>query len=60
MSIKYLSLLAQKALSVTATSVASECIFSTAGNVINEKNSRLTPENVKNLSFFMKTQADYK
>jgi len=50
-SYKYLSLLAQKILSVTATSVASERIFSTAGNVINEKRSRLTPENVNKLVF---------
>ena len=48
---KYLPLLAQKALSVTATSVASERIFSTAGNIINEKRSRLTPENVNKLIF---------
>ena len=39
---KYLSLLAQKVLGITATSVASERIFSTAGNIINEKRSRLT------------------
>ena len=48
---KYLPLLAQKVLSVTATSVASERIFSTAGNIINEKRSRLTPENVNKLIF---------
>ena len=48
---KYLPLLAQKAFSVMATSysAASERIFSTAGNIINEKPSRLTPENVNKL-----------
>ena len=48
---KYLSSLAQKVLSVVATSVASERIFSTAGNIINEKRSRIKPDNVNKLIF---------
>ena len=32
-----------KVLSITATSVASERIFSTAGNIIDEKRSQVTP-----------------
>ena len=48
---KYLSKLAKKILCHTATSVPSERIFSTAGNVVSQKRSCLSPENVNRLVF---------
>ena len=48
---KYLPLLAQKIFCVTATSVASERIFSTASNIIHEKRCRVIPKNVNKLIF---------
>ena len=46
-----LSQLAQKYLCVVATSVPSEQVFSTAGNVVSSKRSSLLPENVNKLVF---------
>ena len=46
-----LSQLAQKYLCVVATSVPSEQVFSTAGNVVSSKISSLLPENVNKLDF---------
>ena len=47
-----LSKLARKYIAVPATSVKSEEIFSTAGNVLTDKRNRLTPEHV-NMLFFL-------
>ena len=43
--------MAQKYLGVVATSVPSERLFSTAGNVVTAKRSTLEPENVEKLVF---------
>ena len=43
-----LSKIAKKIHSIVATSAPSERIFSKAGNIVNEKRSRLTPANVNN------------
>ena len=48
---KYLSKLAKKILCHTATSVPSERIFSTAGNVVSQKRSCLSPKNINCLVF---------
>ena len=48
---KYLSVLAKKFLCITATSVPSERLFSAAGNLVAEKRSRLTSENIDKLIF---------
>ena len=47
----YLSKLARKILCITATSVPSERLFSTAGNMVSEKRSCLLSENVDRLVF---------
>ena len=47
----YLSKLATKILSVTATSVPSERLFSSAGNLVSNKRSCLLPANVDRLLF---------
>ena len=47
----HLSSLAKKMLCIPATSVPSERVFSVAGNIINEKRSRLKPDNVNKLIF---------
>ena len=39
---------------IPATSVSSERVFSTAGNLINSKRQRLTPDNVDMLMFLNK------
>lgn len=46
--------LAQRYLCVPGTSVASERIFSTAGDIVNANRSRLAPENVDKLIFLQK------
>ena len=48
---KYLSLLSKKFLCITATSVPSERLFSAAGNLVAEKRSRLTSDNIDKLIF---------
>lgn len=48
---KYLSKLVKKVMCVTATSVPSERIFSSAGNILCEKRSCLSPSNVNRLVF---------
>ena len=48
---KYLSLLSKKFLCITATSVPSERLFSSAGNLIAEKRSRLTSDSINKLIF---------
>ena len=48
---KYLSLLSKKFLCITATSVPSERLFSSAGNLIAEKRSRLMSDNINKLIF---------
>ncbi|KAL7829121.1 hypothetical protein SRHO_G00327550 [Serrasalmus rhombeus] len=52
-----LSQLAKACLSVPATSVPSERIFSTAGDVVNAQRSQLLPENVDMLIFLKKNMA---
>jgi len=47
------SKLAHKYLCVVATSVPSEQLFSTAGNVVSVKHSALLPENVEKLIFYV-------
>jgi len=47
----FLSTLAKRFLCVTATNVPSERLFSSAGNLLSERRSRLTPENVEKLLF---------
>ena len=51
---KHLSRVAKKYLCVAATSVASERVFSTSGNVVSAKRSRLDPETVDQLTFLAK------
>jgi len=46
-----LAQLAKKYLGIPATSAPCERVFSTSGNVVTEKRSRLDPENVRNLVF---------
>ena len=46
-----LSIMARKYLCITATSVPSEQLFSTAGNVVSAKRNALLPENVEKLVF---------
>lgn len=46
-----LSYLAKRHLAVVATSVPSERVFSTAGQVVSARRSRLTPHNVKKIMF---------
>ena len=48
---RLLSQLARKYISVPATSVKSEEIFSTAGNILTQKCNRLLPDNVDRLIF---------
>lgn len=45
---------ARKYLCVSATSVASERVFSTAGNIVTARRNSLTPENVDMLTFLAK------
>lgn len=52
----YLSKLAAKVLVVQGTSVASERIFSTAGNIKDEKRNRLDGETVNHLLFLNKNK----
>ena len=49
-----LSRLSKKYLCISATSSASECLFSTAGNVVTKKRSLLKPEKVDMLVFLAK------
>ena len=53
----HLSELAKKILCIPATSVPSERVFSVAGNIINEKRSRLKPDNVDKLIFLYKNMS---
>ena len=53
-SFKCLSILAKKYLCVAATSVASERVFSTSGNIVSAKRNRLSPETVDMLTFLAK------
>jgi hypothetical protein len=46
--------LAKRYLCIPATSVASERVFSTSGNIVNAKRSKLTPEHVDMLTFLAK------
>ena len=46
-----LSPLAKAYLSIPATSVPSECVFSAAGDIVNAQRSQLLPENVDMLIF---------
>ena len=46
-----LARLAQKYLGIVATSVPSERLFSTAGNIVSAKRAALLPENVEKLVF---------
>ena len=46
----------QSVWSLVATSVPSEQVFSIAGSVVNEKRSRLLPENVDKLVFLYENQ----
>ena len=52
-----LSHLAKACLSVPATSVPSERIFSTAGDIVNAQRSQLLPDNVDMLIFLKKNMA---
>ena len=49
-----LSNLARKYLAPPSTSVASECLFSTAGDIYHEKRNRLAPDRAKSLMFVKK------
>jgi hypothetical protein len=51
---KHLAELAKKYLCIAATSVASERVFSTSGNVVSAKRSRLDPDTVNQLTFLAK------
>lgn len=48
---KFLSILIKWFLCITSTSVPSERLFSSAGNLLSERRSRLSPENVEKLLF---------
>ena len=48
---KFLSILAKQFLCITSTSVPIERLFSSAGNLLSERRSRLSPENVEKLLF---------
>lgn len=50
--------IALKYLSVPATSVPSERVHSTAGNIITERRARLTPDNIKKL-IYLKCNSKY-
>ena len=54
---KYLSLLSKKFLCIIATNVPSEQIFSAAGNLVAEKRSRLTSDNIDTLIFLHENKA---
>jgi hypothetical protein len=58
------SRIARKYLCIVATSVPSEQLFSTAGNIVSEKRACLLPENVNKLVFLHVNlpllQLDYK
>ncbi|MBN3302803.1 ZBED4 protein, partial [Amia calva] len=49
-----LSPIAKAYLSIPATSVPSECVFSTAGNIVTAQRSQLLPENIDMLIFLKK------
>ena len=53
-----MSKLVQRMFSFVATSVPSERLFSTTGNVITDKRNRLTSEHADQLIFFLKTQSN--
>ena len=59
-----MSRIARKYLCIVATSVPSEQLFSTAGNIVSEKRACLLPENVNKLVFLHANlpplQLDYK
>lgn len=52
--------MAQAYLSIPATSVASERVFSTAGEIVTSKSSLLSPENVDHLIFLTKNMRNAK
>lgn len=49
-----LSILVRKYLALPPTSVASECLFSTEGDIYDEKRNRLAPEQAEALMFVKK------
>ena len=49
-----LSILARKYLASPPTSVASECLFSTVGDIYHEKRNRFAPERAESLMFVKK------
>ncbi|CAD6211034.1 GSCOCG00010951001-RA-CDS, partial [Cotesia congregata] len=60
-SIKYplLSMMARRYLPIPSTSVESERLFSTAGDIVTEKRNSLSPDNVARLLFLNKNLTRY-